>query len=122
VDFKLCLRTNVWVPACQALVAAITGEANRLLSLDLSSLEDDIKDLYIIGKLGPIATQRCKYRACPFQQTNATDFCSKRNWMIFQELSKLYLRTCYYETLTHAAQIYHRVSAENMTAYGPFVT
>jgi hypothetical protein len=40
VDFKLCLRTNVWVAAAQALVAAITGEANRLLSLDLSSLGD----------------------------------------------------------------------------------
>jgi hypothetical protein len=40
VDFKLCLRTNVWVSAAQALVAAITGEANRLLSLDLSSLGD----------------------------------------------------------------------------------
>jgi hypothetical protein len=38
VDFKL--RTYVWVAAGQALVAAITGEANRLLSLDLSSLED----------------------------------------------------------------------------------
>jgi hypothetical protein len=41
VDLKLCLRTNVWVAAGQALVAAITSEANRLLSLDLSSLEDD---------------------------------------------------------------------------------
>jgi hypothetical protein len=40
VDFKLCLCNNVWVAAGQALVAAITGEANRLLSLDLSSLED----------------------------------------------------------------------------------
>jgi hypothetical protein len=40
VDFKLCLCTNVWVAAGQAWVAAITGEANRLLSLDLSSLED----------------------------------------------------------------------------------
>jgi hypothetical protein len=40
VDFKLCLRTNVWVAAAQALVAVITGEANRLLSLDLSSLGD----------------------------------------------------------------------------------
>jgi hypothetical protein len=38
VDFKLCLRTNVWVAAGQALAAAITGEANRLLSVDLSSL------------------------------------------------------------------------------------
>jgi hypothetical protein len=38
--FKLCLRTNVWVAADQALVAAITGEANRLLSLDLFMLED----------------------------------------------------------------------------------
>jgi hypothetical protein len=37
---NLCLRTNVWVAAAQALVAAITGEANRLLSLDLSSLGD----------------------------------------------------------------------------------
>jgi hypothetical protein len=33
VDFKLCLRTNVWVAVGQALVAAITGEADRLLSL-----------------------------------------------------------------------------------------
>jgi hypothetical protein len=43
VDFKLCLCTYVWVAAGQALVAAITGEANtgRLLSLDLSSLKDD---------------------------------------------------------------------------------
>jgi hypothetical protein len=41
VDLQnLCLRTNVWVAATQALVAAITGEANRLLSLDLSSLGD----------------------------------------------------------------------------------
>jgi hypothetical protein len=38
--FKLCLRSNVWVAAAQALVAAITDEANRLLSLDLSSLGD----------------------------------------------------------------------------------
>jgi hypothetical protein len=36
VDFKLCLRTNVWFAAAQVLVEAITGEANRLLSLDLS--------------------------------------------------------------------------------------
>jgi hypothetical protein len=34
------MRTNVWFAAGQALVAAITGEANRLLSLDLSSLVD----------------------------------------------------------------------------------
>jgi hypothetical protein len=40
MDFKLCLRTNVWVAAGQALLAAITGEADRLLSLDLSSLRD----------------------------------------------------------------------------------
>jgi hypothetical protein len=40
VDFKLCLRTNVWIAAGQVLVAAITGEASRLLSLDLSSLGD----------------------------------------------------------------------------------
>jgi hypothetical protein len=41
VDLQnLCLRTNVWIAAAQALVAAITGEANRLLSLDLSSLGD----------------------------------------------------------------------------------
>jgi hypothetical protein len=38
--FKLCLCTNVWVAAGQALVAAITGEANRILSLDLSNLRD----------------------------------------------------------------------------------
>jgi hypothetical protein len=42
VDFKLCLRTNVWVTTGQTLVAAITGEADRLLSLDLSSLGDGI--------------------------------------------------------------------------------
>jgi hypothetical protein len=35
------VRTYVWVAAVQALVAAITGELIRLLSLDLSSLEDD---------------------------------------------------------------------------------
>jgi hypothetical protein len=40
VNFKLCLHNNVRVAAAQALVAAITGEANRLLSLDLSSLGD----------------------------------------------------------------------------------
>jgi hypothetical protein len=40
VDSKLCLRTNVWVATGQALVAAITGEADRLISLDLSSLGD----------------------------------------------------------------------------------
>jgi hypothetical protein len=40
VDFKLCLRTNVWVAAAQALVAAISDEANILLSLDLSSRKD----------------------------------------------------------------------------------
>jgi hypothetical protein len=40
VDFKLCLRTNVWAAAGQALVAAITGEADRLLNLELSSLAD----------------------------------------------------------------------------------
>jgi hypothetical protein len=34
-DFKLCMRTNVWVVAGQELVAAITDEADRLLSLDL---------------------------------------------------------------------------------------
>jgi hypothetical protein len=34
------VRTNVWVVAGQALVAAITDEADRLLSLDLSSLRD----------------------------------------------------------------------------------
>jgi hypothetical protein len=39
VDFKLCLRTNLWVAAAQALIMAITGEANRLLNLDLSSLD-----------------------------------------------------------------------------------
>jgi hypothetical protein len=37
---KLCLRTNIWIYAGQALVAAITVEAKRLLSLDLSSLRD----------------------------------------------------------------------------------
>jgi hypothetical protein len=41
MDFKLSLHTNVWVAAGQALVAALTGEADRLLSLDLSSLRDD---------------------------------------------------------------------------------
>jgi hypothetical protein len=42
VNFKLCLRTNVWVAVAQALVAApaITVEADRLLSLDLSNLGD----------------------------------------------------------------------------------
>jgi hypothetical protein len=40
VDFRLCLLTNIQVAAGQALVAAITGEANRLLSLDLFSLRD----------------------------------------------------------------------------------
>jgi hypothetical protein len=40
VDFKLCLRTNAWVAAAQVLVEALTSEANRLLSLDLPSLED----------------------------------------------------------------------------------
>jgi hypothetical protein len=41
VDFKQCLRTNIWVvAAAQVLVEAITGEANRLLTLDLSSLGD----------------------------------------------------------------------------------
>jgi hypothetical protein len=40
VDFTLCLRTNVWVAAAQVLVEAITSEAYRLLSLDLSSLGD----------------------------------------------------------------------------------
>jgi hypothetical protein len=39
-DFKLCLHTNVWVAGGQALVVAITGEADRLLSHDLSSLRD----------------------------------------------------------------------------------
>jgi hypothetical protein len=39
VDFKLCLCTNVFVVAGHALVAAIT-EADRLLTLDLSSLGD----------------------------------------------------------------------------------
>jgi hypothetical protein len=33
---NLCLRTNVWVAAAQALVAAITSEANRLLRLDIA--------------------------------------------------------------------------------------
>jgi hypothetical protein len=40
VDFKLCLHNNVWVAAAQELVAAIYGEDDRLLSLDLSSLGD----------------------------------------------------------------------------------
>jgi hypothetical protein len=40
VDFKLCLCTNVWVAAAQVLVEEITGEANRLLSLQLSGLDD----------------------------------------------------------------------------------
>jgi hypothetical protein len=40
VDCKLCLHTDVWVAAGKALVAAITGETNRLISLDLSSLGD----------------------------------------------------------------------------------
>jgi hypothetical protein len=39
----VCLRTNVWFAAGQALVAARTGEADRLLSLDLSSLGDGIQ-------------------------------------------------------------------------------
>jgi hypothetical protein len=40
VNFKLCLRTIVWVAAGQVLVAALTGENDRLLSLDLYILGD----------------------------------------------------------------------------------
>jgi hypothetical protein len=56
VDIKLCLRTNVWVAAGQALVAAITGEDGRLLSLDLSSLEDDLSGRAAITNYGQGST------------------------------------------------------------------
>jgi hypothetical protein len=56
MDFKLCLRTNVWVVAGQALVAAITGEVNRLLSLDLFSLVDgsQLPRRAAMTKFGPL--------------------------------------------------------------------